>query len=196
MTTATRTAQSSQSRPGTHRAGRSQGSTALGGAIVTTALLAGTYYAFVVAVMPGLRQADDATFVEAMQRINVSIVNPAFMVAFLGGPALTAIAAWRIARAPSAASRRGARLVLAALILHLAGLGLTIGANIPLNDALARVGAPSSMDAPQLAEARAAYEQPWTRRHLLRTGLTVAALGCLAAAGVVRSRPEASGERG
>lgn len=160
----------------------------LSGAIITTGLLAGVYYAFAVAVMPGLKDADDATFVTTMQRINASIVNPAFMLAFLGAPALTAAAAWQWSRRPNGAGRRGARLALLALGLHLAGLGLTAGANVPLNDALAQAGDPAQMSPAHLAEARAAYEQPWTRRHLLRTGVTVAAFGALAAAGLVAAR--------
>ncbi len=80
--------------------------------------------------------------------------------------------------------------MLAALTLHLAGLGLTAGANVPLNDALAKAGDPATMTAPQLAQAREAYEQPWTRRHLLRTGVTIAALGCLTAAGLAGANTE------
>ncbi|MEH3054607.1 MAG: DUF1772 domain-containing protein [Patulibacter minatonensis] len=163
--------------------GTTTSKTTLGGAIVSTAILAGIYTGFAVAVMPGLRDADDRTFVTTMQTINDAIVNPAFMTVFLGGPALTAAVAWREVRRGGLASRR-AQLVLAAVALHLAGLGLTAGANVPLNDALANAGDPVTMRAPLLAEARAAYEQPWTRRHLLRTGVTIAALGCLTAAGL------------
>lgn len=162
----------------------------LGGALVTTALLAGLYYAFAVAVMPGLRHADDSAFVESMQRINESIVNPAFMVAFLGGPALTAVAAWQYLRrrGQGRSARRAGQLILAALVLHLIGLGLTAGANIPLNDALAKAGDPRTAPAAQTASAREAFEGPWTRRHLLRTGVTIAALGCLAGAALIEGR--------
>ncbi|MBO9534835.1 MAG: DUF1772 domain-containing protein [Solirubrobacteraceae bacterium] len=155
----------------------------LGGALVTTGLLGGLYYGFSVAVMPGLRATDDATFVATMQSINDAIVNPAFMVVFLGAPTLTAAAAWQWRERPGVR-----RLLFAALALHLAGLGMTAGANVPLNEALDRAGDPAKLAPNQLAEARAAYQEPWTRRHLLRTGLTVGALSCLAAAGLVAGR--------
>lgn len=158
----------------------------LGGALATTALLGGLYYGFSVAVMPGLKEADDATFVAAMQGINDAIVNPAFMVVFLGAPTLTAAAAWRWRDRPGAR-----RLLVAALALNVTGLGLTIAGNVPLNDALDRAGAPAGLSAAQLAEARAAYDQPWTRRHLLRTAVTATALGCLTAAGLVAPRAPA-----
>lgn len=35
--------------------------------------MAGLFYAFAVSVMPGLRTADDQTFIDAMQRINVPL---------------------------------------------------------------------------------------------------------------------------
>lgn len=55
---------------------------------VLAGLLCGVYVAFAVGVMPALRQVDDRTFVEVMQRINVVIVNPAFVLVFLGARAL------------------------------------------------------------------------------------------------------------
>jgi uncharacterized membrane protein len=41
----------------------------------------------------GLRQADARTFVDAMQRINVAIINAWFMVCFVGAPVLILLAA-------------------------------------------------------------------------------------------------------
>ena len=37
--------------------------------------------------MPGLARTDDRTFVHAMQEMNVAIVNPVFLLSFLGAPA-------------------------------------------------------------------------------------------------------------
>ena len=56
-------------------------------------LLAGIYLAFVVAVMPALHGLPDDTFVRVMNRINVVIVNPAFLTLFLGAPVLAVILA-------------------------------------------------------------------------------------------------------
>ena len=58
-------------------------------ATVSTGLVAGLLGAFACAVMPALRGADDRTFVDVMQRINVAIVNPVFVTAFVGGLLVT-----------------------------------------------------------------------------------------------------------
>ena len=50
-------------------------------------LIAGVFFAYAVSVMPALRSMDDATFVSVLNRINVVIVNPVFLVVFLGAPA-------------------------------------------------------------------------------------------------------------
>jgi uncharacterized membrane protein len=44
-------------------------------ATVTMGLIAGLFYAYACSVMLGLRQTDARTFVYAMQRINVAILN-------------------------------------------------------------------------------------------------------------------------
>nr|WP_258545355.1 hypothetical protein [Micromonospora provocatoris] len=74
------------------------------GATVGAGLMAGLFAAFAYAVMPALRGADDRTFVDAMQRINVTIVNGWFLPAFLGTPVLAALAAvlaWRGSARPA-----------------------------------------------------------------------------------------------
>lgn len=62
-------------------------------ATVTTDLLAGLYFAFSCAVMPGLAVASDTTLVESMQRINEKIINGRFISVFVGGVVLPVTAA-------------------------------------------------------------------------------------------------------
>ena len=70
-------------------------------------LIAGLFFAYAVSVMPALRSMDDATFVSVLNRINVVIVNPVFLVVFLGAPAATvALLVWD--RSPWAIAGRGA----------------------------------------------------------------------------------------
>src|SRR2546430_1686247 len=57
---------------------------ALVAATITTGLIAGLFFAFACAVMPALGRSSDRTFVEAMQKINVAILNGWFMLCFLG----------------------------------------------------------------------------------------------------------------
>ncbi len=54
-------------------------------------LLAGLYLAFSIAVMPALTRLPDDLFVLAMTRINTVIVNPAFLLLFLGAPILSVV---------------------------------------------------------------------------------------------------------
>ena len=76
-------------------------------ATVAAGLQAGTYYTWACGVMPGLARTDDHTFVSSMNHINVAIVNPVFMLSFLGAPALAAAAvATSAARRPRLGDRR------------------------------------------------------------------------------------------
>lgn len=148
---------------------------ALLAATITTGLLAGLFYAFSVAIMPGLRRADDHTFVTAMRRINVAILNGWFVLGFVGAPVLTALAAGAYLFADPAPALGW---IVAAFALELLTLGVTVAVNIPLNNALERAGA--SEQAAGLAAARAHFEVPWARWNLLRAVASSGALGCLA----------------
>jgi uncharacterized membrane protein len=130
-----------------------------------TGAVTGLFLAFSVAVMPGLRATDDAVFLSAMQRINVAIVNPVFLLVFLGSPLLLLVAAL--------VGPRNAWL-WAALALHLAGFAVTPAVNVPLNNALDAATDPGP--------ARAAFERPWNRAHAVRTVLMAASFAaCLVA---------------
>ncbi len=125
---------------------------------VLTGLLAGVYLAFLLAVMPALHSQPDDIFIKAMNRINVVIVNPAFMVLFLGAPIVTAVLLrWN----------RDA-ITVAAVVTAVLAVVVTVAANIPLNNALANGG------------SRAAFETPWIAWHVVRTLLTCASFGLLA----------------
>jgi uncharacterized membrane protein len=153
---------------------------ALGAATVLTGLMAGLYFAFSVAVMPGLAAAGDRTFVTAMQGVNVRILNPLFGLAFAGA-ALTPAAALLL-HLPGGGTRAAVPWVAAALVLYAASLVVTFTVNVPLNNALDAAG-----DAPR-QEARAAFEARWVRWNHARTVLCVLALAALARALVLHGR--------
>jgi uncharacterized membrane protein len=120
-------------------------------------LLAGVFFAYAVSVMPALRSMDDQTFVTVMNRINVVIVNPLFLLVFLGAPALAVVLlAWD--RSPWA---------IAAAVLAVVTLLVTIVFNIPLNNALAAGG------------DREAFETPWVLWNVVRTLTGTAGFVCL-----------------
>lgn len=134
-------------------------------AALLAGLFAGLFVTFDYAVMPGLRRADDTTFVHAMREINLAILNPVLALIF-GGGTLASIAA-----AIVGLDDDGARwwLVVGAVLVVAAGL-VTMGLNVPLNDRL-EAGVTAG-EAP--AALRETFEVPWVRWNLLRSVLSTA----------------------
>jgi uncharacterized membrane protein len=152
-------------------------------ATITTGLMAGLFFGFACAVMPGLARADDRTFVQAMQRINVAIVNGWFLVGFIGALVLTALAG---VLHLGSDDRSVLPRIGAGFVLYLAGLIVTGRLNIPLNNELVAAGEPDQIT--DLRAVRERFERPWVRWHLIRTVAWVAAFGCLAWALVLHGR--------
>ncbi|MFI6442459.1 DUF1772 domain-containing protein [Streptomyces sp. NPDC050759] len=137
----------------------------LGAATVATGLIAGAFYVFACAVMPGLARSDDRVYVTVMRDINEVIQNPVFLLSFLGAPALTAVAAWQA---------RGSRhrwWVWAALAASALGFLVTVVFNIPLNDGIMRNGDPGAL--------REEFEDAWVAWNVVRAVLLTVALGLL-----------------
>lgn len=142
-------------------------------ATVTTGLFAGVFFAFAIAVMPGLTRTDSATFVNAMREINAAILNPVFLLCFLGAPGLTALAT---ALALGAAQPATLAWVALAFVLLAAVLVITFRINVPLNDELAAAGPGDP------ADVRRRFERRWVRWNNVRAVASTAALGSLALA--------------
>ena len=163
-------------------------STVLFGAAMTTGLGAGLFYSYACSVMPGLARADDRTFIETMQRINVAILNGWFMLSFLGSLVL-------IGAAGALELKAGSRTVLlwigAAAVFQLAVLVITGVVNVPLNDRLAAAGSPDRIT--DLAAVRAAFEDTWVRWNLVRALTSTAAFACIAWALRLSARTPAAG---
>jgi uncharacterized membrane protein len=156
---------------------------ALVAATITMGLMAGLFFAFTMAVMPGLARASDRSFVEGMQRINESILNGWFALAFGGALVFTAIAAALHLRADG---RPALPWIVAALVLYAVQLVITIRINVPLNDALLAAGAVDGIT--DLGAVRERFEARWLRWNHVRTLLSTGALGCLAWALVTYGR--------
>jgi len=155
---------------------------ALIAATTASGLAAGLFYSFSCAVMPGLRQVDDRTFIDAMQRINVAILNGWFALSFGGALVLTVLAAvleWR------AGTKAVAFWIAVAVVLYVAVLLITFAVNVPLNDQLEAAGAPSGIA--DLAAVRARFETSWVRWNVVRAVLSTASFVALAYAVLRRS---------
>ncbi len=128
-------------------------------AIVLNALQAGTYYTWASGVMPGLARVGDRTFVDAIQEMNRAIVNPVFMLSFLGAPVVSVVAVVVVG-----GDARG--WAVAAAVLAVATIVITFAGNIPLNNAIDRAGDPDEVA--DLGAVRRAFEPGWVRFNAVR----------------------------
>lgn len=151
-------------------------------ATLTTGLTAGLLTSFSTAVMPGLREVDDHTFVTAMQAINRRIINPIFLVTFLGA-ILSTLAATILQLSFSGPALPW---LVSALALNLGVLAVTRAVHLRLNNRLAAEGLPVQMTNP--GHIREQFEHRWTRWNIVRGLLSAGALGCLSWALVLHGR--------
>jgi uncharacterized membrane protein len=153
-------------------------------ATILTGLTAGVFSLYAHTIMRGLGQLDDRTFVGAFQAIDRAIINPLFMLTFFGGLVASVVAAAASFRGQDGSIRPW---ILAAAILYVAVVIITLAVNVPLNDALKAAGDPDQI--PDLAAARADFhEARWVAWNVVRTIATIVAFGCLAWALVLQGR--------
>lgn len=158
-------------------------------ATLTMGLVTGAFALYSHTIMPGLADTDDRTFVAAFQEIDRSIINPWFMAGgFVGALVFTAIAA--------ALHLQGGRAVLpwivAALVLYVVAVLITMGVNVPSNDEIKAAGDPDRIA--DLAAVRARFdEETWTRWNHVRAVVSTAAFVCLAWALVRHGRTTGKG---
>jgi uncharacterized membrane protein len=164
---------------------------ALLAATFTTGTVAGVFGLYAHTVMPGLGGTDDRTFIGAFQALDRAIINPLFMVTFLGALAFTAVAAVLCLLDDD---RSVLVWVAVAFALYLAAFVITIAVNVPLNDELKAAGSPDQLADP--AAVRAAFDESrWIAWNLVRTVATVVAFACLLWTLVLHGRADDSGDR-
>ena len=132
-------------------------------------LIAGVFFAFSAFVMKALARLPPGEGIAAMQSVNVTVLNPRFMAAFLGTAAacvlalISSLLRWH---------EPGAVYLFFGGALYLIGsLLVTIVFNVPKNEALASV-APADPDG---ASLWANYVSSWTAWNHVRTAAALAA---------------------
>ncbi len=139
-------------------------------------LAAGVFFAFSTFVMPALARLHPPQGIAAMQSINITAINPLFMIALFG----TALACLFLAVSVLFKWRQpGAVYLLVGSLIYLVGtIAVTIACNVPLNDALAIV----EPDSPEGTNLWARYLTNWTFWNHIRTlaALVAAALFTIA----------------
>jgi uncharacterized membrane protein len=138
-------------------------------------VVGGVFFAFSTFVMRALARSPAAEGMRAMQQINITVLNPWFLGAFLGTAAASLLLA-----GSSIFGRAGidaAPLATASALYVLGTFGVTVACNVPRNEALARL----DPEAPTSAEAWADYLRTWTFWNHIRTGAALFAMGILMA---------------
>lgn len=138
-------------------------------AALGSGVMAGVFFAFSTSVVRALASLPPAQGIAAMQKVNVVIVNPLFLGVFMGTAVLSVVVAviTLIAWPDS-----GAIELLLACVLYLAGaLGVTVAANIPRNDRLAKL----DPEAPESVEVWQSFVTEWTVWNHVRGGSALAA---------------------
>ncbi|RYE26114.1 MAG: DUF1772 domain-containing protein [Sphingobacteriales bacterium] len=155
-------------------------------AIVATGLIAGLFYAYEVSVNIAFRQLSDAEYTKAMQAINIAIINPSFMLSFMGTAFLLPIAAFVHRRS----GQRRLLLLIAASLLYIVGtLGVTMMFNVPLNDQLAAFNLQTA-SAEQVSALRKTFAEPWNQWNTIRTTCNILAFVLATAAALSKPKIE------
>jgi len=141
-------------------------------AILGAGLVTGLLFAFSNFVMRALADLPPDKGMFAMQRINEKIINPIFLVLFLGTPILCAIIA---VYSGLKMNEPGSLSLIVGALAYIAGpFGITVLFNVPLNNRLARA------DVSAADEIWTMYQKKWQRWNHIRTYIGVASILCMA----------------
>ncbi|MBO9595031.1 MAG: DUF1772 domain-containing protein [Niabella sp.] len=149
-------------------------------ALMLVALMAGLFFSFSVAVTPGLKQLDDKSYLQAMQKINKAILNPVFLLCFIGAPLF--LIGTTVVRFFEDHFLFMWMLVIA--LVYMGGVFMvTMLCNVPLNNYLEQQQ-PGMLD-PEAAKAvRTRFERSWNRYNHIRTLFSILACGMLICIGI------------
>ena len=137
-------------------------------AISGAGLVTGLLFAFSNFVMKALADLPPDKGMFAMQRINETIINPVFLMLFLGTPLMCSIIALISVQQIDEA---GSFFLLVGSIAYLIGpFGITMLFNVPLNNLLART------DASDAEKIWPMYQKRWQRWNHMRTYIGVASV--------------------
>ena len=140
---------------------------------IATALIAGLFYSWCVAVAPGLGKMADREYIGAMQSLNATIQNALFFASFVGALALLPLNA--VLQGRENFSLRFWLSVAAAALYILGVFVITATGNVPLNNDLAafRLDGANMED---VRQQRAFFEEPWNQLNIMRTFSAIGSL--------------------
>ncbi|MGD9835155.1 MAG: DUF1772 domain-containing protein [Piscinibacter sp.] len=139
-------------------------------------LVGGVFFAFSAFVMKALAELPAEHGIQAMQRINVVVLNPLFLGLFVGTAVLAGLCV--LAAFFPWGTTRSSLLLTAGLSYLVGSFGVTAACNVPRNERLARLD-PASREAQDYWPA---YLRGWLRWNHVRTLASMIAAGCAAGA--------------
>lgn len=142
-------------------------------AIVGAGLVTGLLFAFSNCVMSALAELSNEKGMFAMQQVNEKIINPIFLLLFLGTPILCVIIA--IGSAIQLKSPGNLLLLIGSTCYLIGPFGITMLFNVPLNNRLAKT------ELPDADEVWIDYQVRWQRWNHVRTCVGVLSILLLAA---------------
>jgi uncharacterized membrane protein len=150
-----------------------------------TGLMAGLFYAWSISVTPGIGRLGDKEYLASFQAMNRAIVNPVFLICFLGAAVLLPVCTFMEYAQPI--SNRF-WFLLGATICYVGGvIVLTFAGNMPLNIALDRFNI-AAASSEQMAALRAQFENRWNTLNHIRSIAATAALVLAILACISRSK--------
>jgi len=141
----------------------------------TTALMAGLFFAWSYSVTIGIARLPDSGYIASFQAMNRAIQNVVFLSCFMGTLLLLPLVTY-MHYTPQPSGRFW--LLLAASVLYGFGVfGVTMGFNVPMNEALDKFPL-ATATADQIAAQRAWFESRWNNLNMIRTVANTLAIAC------------------
>ncbi len=138
--------------------------------ILSSAIMAGLYFAFSVFIMRALKTLDGPDGARAMNAINAEIVRTAFLPIFLLSSLVALVLA--VIAVPQWGAPGATAMAQGGAIYFVGMFMVTVGRNVPLNNALAAADPESQTGAAVWAR----YLSEWTRWNHARTVSCLASL--------------------
>ena len=137
--------------------------------LITTVIMgltAGIFYCWSVSVTPGIALLPDKEYITAFQQLDKAIINPLFMICFMGLALLLPVCTWVHYQKPQPLRFW---LLLAASVLYIVGVvGITMTANVPMNESLSTFNTETATAA-EISARRLAHEGRWNYLNNIRT---------------------------
>ena len=144
----------------------------LQGGIVGSGVLSGLYFIFSFCVMKALNAQPPASAIATMNSINTIIVNPPFLLFFMGTPLMCALLLRSCFKEGMGSSLDNTFSAAGAVVLILGEFLLTLAVHIPKNDSLAAYAIGSANDVSTWAN----YYTTWTAWNHVRMAASMVSM--------------------